>query len=52
MSKYRLIYLPLFQEDLRNAAVYISTVLNNPEAADRLVDLVAAHTPSIAAQAA
>lgn len=38
MSKYKLIYLPLFQEDLRNAAVYISAVLNNPKAADHLVD--------------
>ena len=40
MSKYKLIYLPLFREDLRNAVVYISTVLNNPEAADRLVDQI------------
>lgn len=39
MGKYRVIYLPLFREDLQNAAVYISTVLNNPEAADHLVDL-------------
>lgn len=37
MKKYKLRYLPLFEDDLYDAAFYISKVLNNPDAAERLV---------------
>ena len=36
--KYILCYLPLFEEDLIQAANYISNVLKNPTAAINLVD--------------
>ena len=37
---YKLRYLPLFWEDLSQAASYIAFDLNNPAAANRLVDNV------------
>lgn len=40
--RYRLRYLPLFWDDLNSAATYIADVLENPDAADRLVDAVEA----------
>lgn len=39
---YELRYLPLFWEDLSKAASYIALDLNNPAAANRLVDNVEA----------
>lgn len=39
---YDLCYLPLFWEDLSEAASYIADVLHNPAAANRLVDAVEA----------
>lgn len=38
--KYKLRYLPLFAEDLYNAASYISNRLENPTAAERLINEV------------
>lgn len=38
--RYKLRYLPLFENDLYNAASYISHKLDNPDAARRLVDEV------------
>ena len=38
--KYKLRYLPLFENDLYNAASYICHKLDNPDAAQRLVDEV------------
>lgn len=38
--KYKLRYLPLFENDLYNAASYISHKLDNPDAAQRLVNEV------------
>ncbi len=35
---YKLQYLPLFWDDLNNAVSYIATVLENPQAAMRLLD--------------
>jgi len=37
MKKYRLSYLPLFDEDLEKVWHYIADKLQNPEAADNLV---------------
>lgn len=37
-SQYKLRYLPLFWSDLNEAATYIADVLENPAAAERLVD--------------
>ena len=37
-KKYKLTYLPLFQNDLLNAVDYISNVLKNPVAANNLID--------------
>ncbi len=37
---YRLRYLPLFEQDLLETVGYITNVLNNPDAALRLVDSV------------
>ena len=37
-DKYELRYLPLFQEELKERALYIADELDNPTAADRLVD--------------
>ncbi len=37
-KKYKLTFLPLFEEDLNEVVDYIAIVLNNPEAAKRLVD--------------
>ena len=34
---YKLRYLPLFEADLYDAASYISDVLNNPQAAEKLL---------------
>ncbi len=39
-QRYELRYLPLFYDDLQNAAIYIAGKLKNPEAAKRLVDAV------------
>lgn len=38
MEKYELKILPLFEEDMLEAAEYISEVLKNPSAAKRLID--------------
>ena len=40
MKKYKLRYLPLFEQDLNEAVMYIADVLNNPQAAVRLIDEV------------
>jgi plasmid stabilization system protein ParE len=37
-KKYRLRYLPLFEQDLAAVRDYISEKLKNPQAADRLVE--------------
>lgn len=37
---YKIRYLPLFQNDLLAAANYIDEVLQNPNAANRLIDAV------------
>ena len=37
-KKYRLSYLPAFEEDLTEAVNYISKVLKNPKAAERLIN--------------
>ena len=37
MKRYRLSFLPLFDEDLAEAWSYIAKKLRNPEAADKLV---------------
>lgn len=39
-KRYKLRYLPLFWEDLSQAASYIAFDLKNPAAAERLVDSV------------
>ena len=36
-KKYELRYLPIFSADLTEAVMYISNVLHNPQAAERLV---------------
>lgn len=38
MKKYKLSFLPLFEEDLNEIVDYISTDLQNPSAADHLID--------------
>ena len=38
MEKYELKILPLFEEDMLEAAEYISEVLKNPSAAEKLID--------------
>ena len=38
MKKYKLSFLPLFEEDLNEIVDYISTGLQNPSAADHLID--------------
>lgn len=38
MKKFKLRYLHLFEEDLYEAAFYIANVLNNPRAAERLIE--------------
>ena len=38
MGKYELRFLPLFQEDLNAIVDYISFQLQNPDAAERLID--------------
>lgn len=40
MADYHLRYLPQFQKDLKEAALYISTELLNPQAASDLIDAV------------
>ncbi|WP_279160770.1 hypothetical protein [Thomasclavelia cocleata] len=37
-KKYYIKYLPLFQHDLMEITNYISNILQNPDAAIRLVD--------------
>lgn len=37
-KKYRLQYLPLFEQDLIQTASYITNVLRNPDAAKKLLD--------------
>ena len=39
-QKYELRYLPLFYQDISEKVDYISNVLKNPSAAQRLIDLV------------
>lgn len=39
-SKYELRYLPLFYDDLSEKIMYIRNVLQNPQAADNLLDAV------------
>lgn len=52
---YRLQYLPLFWDDLNDAITYIADVLQNPEAAERLLNetetsiLIRAEVPTQAA---
>lgn len=38
--QYRLSYLPLFWADLNEAVTYVSTVLDSPKAAERLLNEV------------
>ncbi|MCM1307619.1 MAG: type II toxin-antitoxin system RelE/ParE family toxin [Butyrivibrio sp.] len=38
MKNYKLRYLPLFEDDLYEAVSYIADVLNNPQAAERLIE--------------
>ena len=38
MKKYKLSFLPLFEQDLNEIVVYITANLQNPSAAERLVD--------------
>ena len=38
--KYKLRYLPLFYEDLEQKVVYIMEILQNPQAANDLIDAV------------
>ena len=40
MKSYKLRYLPIFSEDLCEAATYLSEQLNNPQAAENLVNEV------------
>ena len=37
-KKYEIKYSPYFEIDLLNASVYISEILQNPNAANRLID--------------
>lgn len=39
-KQYRLRYLPLFEKDLEEAVMYIAFELQNPNAAERLIDQV------------
>ena len=39
-KKYKLVYLPLFEEDLSNAVDYISVKLKSPRAALKLISSV------------
>ena len=39
-TKYRLRYLPLFYEELEQKVVYIAETLQNPQAANDLIDAV------------
>ena len=39
-AKYKLRYLPLFYEDLEQKVVYIAETLQNPKAANDLIDAV------------
>ena len=39
-KKYKLVYLPLFEEDLSKAIDYISLKLKNPQAALKLVNTI------------
>ena len=39
-KRYTLRYLPLFEEDLEQIVHYIGTVLENPDAAERLLDAI------------
>lgn len=39
-KKYKLRYLPLFEQDLTDTAEYIAITLQNPSAADDLIDQV------------
>ena len=38
MKNYKLRYLKLFEDDLHEAVSYITDVLNNPQAAERLIE--------------
>ena len=42
-KQYKLVYLPLFEEDLSMAVDYISTKLKNPQAALKLINNVEKH---------
>ena len=42
MSEYKLRYLPLFYEDLESKILYIAEILENPQAAGKLLDEVEA----------
>lgn len=37
-NKFKIRYLPLFEKDLIGISFYIANVLDNPEAADKLID--------------
>ncbi|MBQ7887627.1 MAG: type II toxin-antitoxin system RelE/ParE family toxin [Clostridia bacterium] len=41
-KRYKLRFLPLFAEDLREIVDYISNKIQNPDAAENLIDLVQA----------
>lgn len=41
-GRFKLRYLPLFEQDLLQSVDYISHVLNNPQAAEKLIDDVEA----------
>lgn len=41
-NKFQIRYLPIFEKDLIGISFYIANVLNNPEAADQLVNDVEA----------
>lgn len=37
-NNYKLRYLPIFEKDLKEVTFYISNILNNPIAAENLID--------------
>ena len=39
-NNYKIRYLPLFQKDLTEIVFYISNILNNPNAAENLINAV------------
>lgn len=39
-NNYKIRYLPLFEKDLTEIVFYISNILNNPKAAESLIDAI------------